>query len=82
MYIRLDTGIYMVAGGKGGPGISHPKDGNVYLIEDSKEAVLIDGGSGMNTEQIIENISVACHGKFTQDELALIEGICAGEKNE
>ncbi|MCI9589098.1 MAG: MBL fold metallo-hydrolase [Lachnospiraceae bacterium] len=56
MYIRLDTGIYIVAGGKGGPGISHSKDGNVYLIEDSGEAALIDGGSGMDTDQIIENI--------------------------
>ncbi len=56
MYIRLDAGIYMVAGGKGGPGISHPKDGNVYLIEDAGEAVLIDGGSGMDTGQIMKNI--------------------------
>lgn len=56
MYIRLDTGIYMVAGGKGGPGISHQKDGNVYLIKDGEEACLIDAGSGLDTERILENI--------------------------
>lgn len=57
MYIRLDTGIYMVAGGKGGPGISHPKDGNVYLIEDGGTACLIDAGSGLDTRRILENIA-------------------------
>lgn len=57
MYIRLDTGIYMVAGGKGGPGISHPKDGNVYLIEDKGESCLIDGGSGLDTQRILRNIT-------------------------
>ncbi len=56
MYIRLDTGIYMVAGGKGGPGISHQKDGNVYLIEDEGYACLIDAGSGLDTMRILDNI--------------------------
>lgn len=56
MYIRLDTGIYMVAGGKGGPGISHKKDGNVYLIEDGGTACLIDAGSGLDTMRILKNI--------------------------
>ena len=49
MYFRLDNGIYMVAGGKGGPGISHYKDCNVYLVEGKDDAYLIDGGSGMDT---------------------------------
>ena len=44
MYFRLDEGIYMVGGGKGGPGISHQKDCNVYLIRDGANALLIDGG--------------------------------------
>lgn len=57
MHIRLDTGIYMVAGGKGGPGISHPKDGNVYLIEDGGAACLIDAGSGLDTAGILGNIA-------------------------
>ena len=56
MYFRLDNGLYMVAGGSGGPGISNFKDCNVYLIEGEKDAFLIDGGSGMDTERILANI--------------------------
>lgn len=56
MYIRLDTGIYIVGGGRSGPGISHPKDGNVFLIEGGGGACLIDAGSGLNTRLILENI--------------------------
>ena len=56
MYIRLEKGIYMVAGGSGGPGISNYKDCNVYLVEGERDAFLIDGGSGMDTGRIIENI--------------------------
>ena len=46
MYIRLEKGIYMVAGGSGGPGISNFKDCNVYLGEGERDAFPIDGGSG------------------------------------
>lgn len=56
MYFRLDEGLYMVAGGNGGPGISHGKDCNVYLIEGETDAFLIDGGSGLDTPCILENI--------------------------
>lgn len=56
MYIRLDERIYMVAGGSGGPGISNYKDCNVYLIEGDTDAFLIDGGSGLDTPLIFENI--------------------------
>ena len=56
MYFRLDEGIYMVGGGKGGPGISHQKDCNVYLIRDGANALLIDGGSGLDTPWLLENI--------------------------
>lgn len=56
MYIRMDEGIYMVAAGKGGPGISHEKDCNVYLITEGTGGFLIDGGSGLNTPCILENI--------------------------
>ncbi len=59
MYIRLEHGIYMVGGGAGGPGISHYKDCNVYLIEGKSDAFLIDGGSGLDTEWILRNISEA-----------------------
>lgn len=56
MYFRLDKGLYMVAGGAGGPGISNYKDCNVYLLEGEKDAFLIDGGSGLDTGRILENI--------------------------
>ena len=56
MYIRLDKGIYMVGGGAGGPGISNYKDCNVYLVEGEKDAFLIDGGSGLDTGWILQNI--------------------------
>ena len=61
MYIRLEKGIYMVAGGSGGPGISNFKDCNVYLVEGERDAFLIDGGSGMDTGRIIENIREITH---------------------
>lgn len=57
MYFRLDKGIYMVAGGSGGPGISNFKDCNVYLVEGEDDAFLIDGGSGMDTTRILTNIA-------------------------
>lgn len=57
MYIRLEQGIYMVGGGAGGPGISNYKDCNVYLVEGERDAFLIDGGSGLDTERIFRNIA-------------------------
>ena len=41
MYIRLEKGIYMVAGGSGGPGISNYKDCNVYLVDVYKRQALV-----------------------------------------
>ena len=56
MYFRLDKGLYMVAGGSGGPGISNFKDCNVYLLEGEQDAFLIDGGGGLDTPRILGNI--------------------------
>lgn len=62
MYFRLDKGIFMVAGGAGGPGISNYKDCNVYLLEGEKDAFLIDGGGGLDTQRILDNIcETGCH---------------------
>lgn len=46
----------MVAAGKGGPGISHEKDCNVYLVTEGEYGFLIDGGSGLDTSRILQNI--------------------------
>lgn len=56
MFLQLEKGFYMVAGGNGGPGISCYKDCNIFLLEDQGEAMLFDAGSGLDTETIIENI--------------------------
>ncbi len=56
MFIQLEKGFYMVAGGDGGPGISCYKDCNIFLLEDGGEAMLFDAGSGMDTARIMENI--------------------------
>lgn len=56
MFVQLEKGIYMVAGGSGGPGISNYKDCNVYLVEGERDAFLIDAGSGLDTGWILENI--------------------------
>ena len=56
MYIRLEQGLYMVGGGSGGPGISNYKDCNVYLAEGEQDAFLIDGGSGLDNQLILDNI--------------------------
>ena len=56
MFIQIEKGFFMVAGGDGGPGISCYKDCNIFLLEDDGEAMLFDAGSGIDTGQIMKNI--------------------------
>lgn len=40
----------------GGPGLSHPTDCCVYLVDAGKELVLIDAGAGPGAEAILRNV--------------------------
>lgn len=55
--IRLTRSVHMVAGGSAG--LSAPTDANCYLIADGGQAILVDAGSGINTEQILANVKAA-----------------------
>ncbi len=49
---EIAKGIYVV----GGPGISHPADCCVYLVDAGPEQVLIDAGAGPGAEAILRNV--------------------------
>ncbi|WP_299451451.1 MBL fold metallo-hydrolase [uncultured Pigmentiphaga sp.] len=49
-----DCAIYLV--GSGGMGISHPTDAHIYLVDGGAEAALIDAGSGIRPERMLENL--------------------------
>jgi glyoxylase-like metal-dependent hydrolase (beta-lactamase superfamily II) len=52
--IKLTPSVSLVA--SGAAGVSAPTDANAYLISNGGTAVLIDAGSGLNPEQILQNI--------------------------
>ena len=52
--MKLAKDLYLV--GSGGVGISNVTDGNVYLIDGHRELGLVDTGSGVATDRILENI--------------------------
>lgn len=52
--LKICEDIYLV--GSGAFGISHERDCHVYLIRSGDEAALIDSGSGLDTDQILNNI--------------------------
>ncbi len=47
-------GIYVV----GGPGLSHPADCCVYLVDAGRELVLIDAGAGPGIDAILRNVKI------------------------
>ncbi|HLT99033.1 MAG TPA: MBL fold metallo-hydrolase [Burkholderiaceae bacterium] len=49
-----DCAIYMIGGG--GMGVSHPTDAHIYLVDGGTEAALIDAGSGIQPEWMLNNI--------------------------
>lgn len=53
--MKLLNDIYLV--GSGEIGISNPFDCHVYLIDGGDEAILIDSGVGLSTNQILNNIN-------------------------
>jgi ribonuclease/clavin/mitogillin len=52
--IKLTPSVYLIA--SGAAGLSAPTDANAYLIANGGSAVLVDAGSGINSEQILSNI--------------------------
>lgn len=49
---EIGKGVYVV----GGPGISHPADCSVYLVDAGSELVMIDAGAGPGAEAILRNV--------------------------
>ncbi|HPJ30341.1 MAG TPA: MBL fold metallo-hydrolase [Methanothrix sp.] len=49
---EIERGISVV----GGPGISHPADCCVYLVDAKDELVMIDAGAGPGAEAILKNV--------------------------
>lgn len=50
--MKITSNVFQV----GGSGLSNSSDAAVYLIVSGKEAALIDSGTGLSTNRIIENI--------------------------
>jgi glyoxylase-like metal-dependent hydrolase (beta-lactamase superfamily II) len=54
--MRISDRIYLVGSGALGMRLTHPYDCNVYLIDGGNEAALIDAGSGLDPERIVQEI--------------------------
>jgi glyoxylase-like metal-dependent hydrolase (beta-lactamase superfamily II) len=54
--MRISDQIYLVGSGAIGLRLTHSYDCNVYLIDGGEEAALIDAGSGLEPERIVEAI--------------------------
>jgi len=53
LHQKLSEHLYLV----GGPGLSHPLDCNVYLIDGRPtECILVDSGCGLGTERLLKSI--------------------------
>ena len=52
--MRIDEDLYLI--GSGNFGISHPTDCNIYLIDAGESCLLVDAGSGVDPERLLENI--------------------------
>ena len=65
----------------GGPGISHPADCCVYLVDAGKELVMIDCGAGLGLDAILKNVkslnlsSEVCHVVATHCHIDHIGGV-------
>ena len=52
--MKILEDLYLV--GSGNFGISHPTDCNIYLIDTGGTLVLVDAGSGIEPDRVVENI--------------------------
>lgn len=57
--MKLTDTVYLVGSGAGGIGLTNSYDGNAYYIDCGEEGILIDAGSGCESERIIEQIRLA-----------------------
>ncbi|CAB4852220.1 unannotated protein [freshwater metagenome] len=57
--MRLLPGVHLVGSGSLGHSITDPHDSHVYLIDGGSDAVLIDAGCGLATDDIIARIIAA-----------------------
>jgi len=55
--MKVTQGVHIIGGGKGGLGISNEYDCHVYMIHGGDELALIDAGSGIDTEKMLENVA-------------------------
>lgn len=54
--MQVTERVYLVGSGEFGSELSHSKDCNVYLLDGGDEYALIDAGSGLAPERIVEQI--------------------------
>jgi glyoxylase-like metal-dependent hydrolase (beta-lactamase superfamily II) len=54
--MKITSHIHLVGSGRMGFGLSHAEDCNVFLVNGGKEMALIDAGSGLDTQSILNNI--------------------------
>ncbi|MDF2647916.1 MAG: fold metallo-hydrolase [Paenibacillus sp.] len=54
--MKLTDAVYVIGGGDLGYRISNPFDCNVFVLDGGGEYVIIDAGSGMETESIVNNL--------------------------
>jgi glyoxylase-like metal-dependent hydrolase (beta-lactamase superfamily II) len=62
--MKIHAGIYLIASGSAGCGLSNPYDCDVYLLESSagpKAYVIIDCGAGLDPERIKQNLAESGH---------------------
>lgn len=54
MYIKLEEGLYLI--GSGLFGLSNWKDCSVYLLTSGNSSVIVDSGSGLDTDRLLNNL--------------------------
>lgn len=57
--MKLTERVSLVASGSGGVGLTNPYDCNAYYVDCGEEGILIDAGSGCDSEQMIEQVMKA-----------------------
>ncbi|MBB6729606.1 MBL fold metallo-hydrolase [Cohnella zeiphila] len=56
--MRLLRDVYLTASGKLGYDATHPADCNAYLVDAGASLVLIDAGTGLSADALLDNVAV------------------------